>query len=171
MAITHNQNLSARLGDTIRRLRMARGWSQEEMAANGGVDRRYMSDLENGKRNPSLDITARIAAGLGISLAELLRLAESGDWEIDSVDALKQWLAENGYEEAAVFENPDYLTALVGIFDSGCLVYSYSGMVAHLVATEGMNQEEAVEFIDHNTIRALPYMGKHAPVIVYDILY
>ncbi|MCM1066792.1 MAG: helix-turn-helix domain-containing protein [Muribaculaceae bacterium] len=157
MEITHNQNLSARLGDTIRRLWMARGWSQEEMASNGGVGRCYMSDQENGKRNPSLDVTVRVAAGLGISLAELLRQAESGEWEIDSVDALKQWLTENGYEEAAVFENPDDLTTLVGISGRGCLVYSYSRMVSHLVATEGMNPEEAVEFIDYNIVRALPY--------------
>lgn len=40
-------------------------------------------------------------------------------------------------------------------------------MVEHLVETDGMTEEEAVEFIDYNTIRSLPYAGEGAPVIMY----
>ena len=45
-----------RIGKAIVRLRAARGVSQEKMALEAKIDRRYMSDIENGKRNISIDI-------------------------------------------------------------------------------------------------------------------
>lgn len=42
-------------------------------------------------------------------------------------------------------------------------------MVAWLVATEGMSVVEAVEWIEYNTIRALPYAGAEAPIIMYPV--
>ena len=44
--------------------------SQETFAYESGIDRRYMSDIENGKRNISLDILERVADKLGIKLSE-----------------------------------------------------------------------------------------------------
>ncbi len=170
MEITHHVNLSVSLGLIVRRMRSTRGWSQEELAANAGVDRRYMSDLENGKRNPSLDVMSRLAAALGISVSELMRHAENCDSVMSGVSELKEWLCDNGHDDTVVLENPDYLSAIVGVSDRGNLIYSYSLMVSHLIVTEGMGYEEAAEFIDYNTVRALPYMGDGAPVISYDIL-
>lgn len=34
--------------------------------------------------------------------------------------------------------------------------------------SDGMNYEDAIEFINYNTIRALPFMGDMAPLIIYD---
>jgi len=42
-------------------------------------------------------------------------------------------------------------------------------MVAWLVDEKGMTAEEAAEWIDYNTIRALPYFGEGAPIIVYPL--
>jgi transcriptional regulator with XRE-family HTH domain len=52
-------------GLAVRRLRTAAGYSQEAFAAKCGVHRTYMTDVERGKRNVSLDIIERIAKGLG----------------------------------------------------------------------------------------------------------
>ena len=48
------------------------------------------------------------------------------------------------------------------------VVYSYEKMVEALMAEDGMTDEEAREFIDYNTIRALPYFP-NAPIVMYDI--
>lgn len=39
-------------------------------------------------------------------------------------------------------------------------------MVKSLVDSDGMAYEDAEEFIDYNTIRTIPYMGKNPPIIV-----
>ena len=42
-------------------------------------------------------------------------------------------------------------------------------MIEDLMLTENMSYEDAVEFIDYNTIRAIPYMGEKAPIVIYDL--
>jgi ribosome-binding protein aMBF1 (putative translation factor) len=59
------------LGMAIRATRQARGLSQEELAHRSAVDRSYMSSIERGTQNPGLMVVIRIAAGIGISVAEL----------------------------------------------------------------------------------------------------
>lgn len=34
---------------------------------------------------------------------------------------------------------------------------------------DGMTYEEAVEWLDYNTVRSVPYMGEFKPIIIYDI--
>ena len=65
------------LGMRIRFLRQQLRWSQEDLALNANINKNYISDLENGRRNPSLDILERIAIAFNISLAELFKGVES----------------------------------------------------------------------------------------------
>ncbi len=65
------------LGMRIRFLRQQHRWSQEDLALNANINKNYISDLENGRRNPSLDILERIAVAFNISLAELFKGVES----------------------------------------------------------------------------------------------
>ena len=65
------------LGMRIKYLRQKRRWSQEDLALNSNINRNYISDLENGRRNPSLEILERITIALGITLEELFRGIES----------------------------------------------------------------------------------------------
>jgi len=65
------------LGMRIRFLRQQRKWSQEDLALNANVNKNYISDLENGRRNPSLELLERISICFGISLAELFKGIES----------------------------------------------------------------------------------------------
>ena len=58
-------------GERIRSLRQNRGLSQERLAEVAGIHRTYLSSLERGERNVSLDNIYAIAAALGISPAEL----------------------------------------------------------------------------------------------------
>lgn len=70
--------LKVRFGRAVRTLREQAEYSQESFADAIGVHRTYMGTLERGKGNPSLDVIAKIARGLGISLADLFKTVEKG---------------------------------------------------------------------------------------------
>lgn len=59
------------LGERVRQLRSARGWSQERLAGEAGLDRTYVGGIERGERNPSLLNIHRLAVALGIGIEEL----------------------------------------------------------------------------------------------------
>lgn len=71
--------IQEKLGKAIVNLRKERGLSQEIFAYDAGIDRRYMSDIENGKRNISLDIIERISQKLGLKISELFVIVEGMD--------------------------------------------------------------------------------------------
>jgi len=58
-------------GERIRTLRQSRGLSQERLADLAGVHRTYLSSLERGERNVSLDNIYALAEALGVSPADL----------------------------------------------------------------------------------------------------
>ena len=78
-------------------------------------------------------------------------------------------LADAGYEDVLIFENPSYDDALVGVTEDNRAVYDFDKMVEWLCEHDGMSHEGAVEFIEFNTIRALPYY-ENAPVVLYTLL-
>lgn len=60
-------------GEHLRDLRREHGWaSQEAFAHHVGLDRTYISGLERGRRNPTLDVIVKLAAGLDTTASELL---------------------------------------------------------------------------------------------------
>ena len=62
-----------RLGANLRRLREAKGLSQEAFAFEAGIHRTYISDIERGARNPTIAVVENIAMALGVTASELLR--------------------------------------------------------------------------------------------------
>jgi transcriptional regulator with XRE-family HTH domain len=63
-------------GTTVRRLRGARGISQEKFASRAGISRTYMSEVERGVTSVSLTTVGRVARALGISMSDLLKEVE-----------------------------------------------------------------------------------------------
>ena len=55
----------------LRRIRVERGLSQERLAAECGVDRVYVGEIERELANPTLDLLSRLAAALDSSVSEL----------------------------------------------------------------------------------------------------
>ena len=78
----------------------------------------------------------------------------------------REALCDMGYDEAVVFDNPDYDDAIIGVTDEGRVVYDFDAMVKILVERDGMDATEAIEFIEYNTIRAIPYAGENPPIIM-----
>lgn len=58
-------------GERVRELRLAHGWSQEELGERCDLDRTYVSGIERGVRNPTLSVIATIAAGLKVPIDDL----------------------------------------------------------------------------------------------------
>jgi transcriptional regulator with XRE-family HTH domain len=69
--------LQRTVGRNIRRLRQARGVSQEDLAAEIGVHRTYMGGVERGERNLTLQSLERLAGRLGVSPLSLLEDRDS----------------------------------------------------------------------------------------------
>ena len=63
--------IEKQFGQRVRKLRLARKVSQEQLAFKASMHRTYLGGIERGERNPSLKNIAAIADALGITLSEL----------------------------------------------------------------------------------------------------
>ena len=88
--------------------------------------------------------------------------------EVININA-EERILNAGYEDVIYLTNYSYDDALIGISDDNRAIYDYDKMVEWLVVEESFTVEDAMEWIDYNTIRALPYMGEGAPIIMYPI--
>ena len=59
------------LGIRIREIRKTRELSQEELAERADISTQYVSNIERGKENPTLDLLLRLAEALRVSLGQL----------------------------------------------------------------------------------------------------
>jgi transcriptional regulator with XRE-family HTH domain len=64
------------LGLAVKRRREELGLTQEQLDNNTDLHQRWISNVENGKRNPSYGSLRRLAAGLGLTVSELVARAE-----------------------------------------------------------------------------------------------
>ena len=60
------------VGRNTRRIRLARGLTQEEFAELSGFSQQYLSDLERGRRNPTVVTLFELASALGVDHIELV---------------------------------------------------------------------------------------------------
>ena len=121
-----------------------------EWCSNGKVyfdhdcndDREWTDWKETGSLNTSDIITPEENKGLSEELEAYLEMAK-----------------------ASIFVNPDFNDAIIGVTTDDRAVYDYDLMVESLAKKDNISLDEAQEFIDYNTVRALPYMS-NAPVII-----
>lgn len=64
---------SEKLGNNLKRLRTKKGITQGDIARSLGVSRGFVSNIENGKTNPTLATIARLANAIGVTSDELLK--------------------------------------------------------------------------------------------------
>jgi transcriptional regulator with XRE-family HTH domain len=70
--------LGQKLGKRVRSMRLRKAWSLEELAERAGMHVTYLSSIERGHRNPTLNVIASLAGALGVSLSELFCGVETG---------------------------------------------------------------------------------------------
>ena len=76
MVRKREQPISKRVGQVIKAVRELQGVSQEKLAEMAEIDRTYVSMIERGKRQPTLEVAYRIANALSTKLSEIIRRAE-----------------------------------------------------------------------------------------------
>ena len=69
-------NLLSALGSAIRQVREDRSLSQERLAELAGLHRTYISSVEQGRRNVSIENIHKITNALGVSMTEIVQLCE-----------------------------------------------------------------------------------------------
>lgn len=71
-----SDKINIAFGRVFQRLRKDRGWSQLDVECDFGIDSKYQSDVENGKRNVSLLFIERTAKIFGMKVYLLMELVE-----------------------------------------------------------------------------------------------
>lgn len=75
----------------------------------------------------------------------------------------RELIEDYGYEDVIIYDNPSYDDAFVGVTDDNRAVYDYDKMVDWLVDKEGMDYDEAADFISYNS--SFSY-GEGYPIIL-----
>lgn len=68
----HSRSAREIFATNLRRERLAKNWSQMELADAAGLHFTYVSSVEGSKRNVSIDAMERLAVALGLPLSRLL---------------------------------------------------------------------------------------------------
>ena len=66
-------------GNTIRKIRLSKGISQESFADLCGLHRTYISDVELGKRNISIENIEKVAKALNVQISEIFKEVEKNE--------------------------------------------------------------------------------------------
>jgi len=67
------KNESVKLGENLKRIRTRKGISQGDIARFLSVDKGYISNIENGKSNPTLSTLSKLAKAINTKTEELLK--------------------------------------------------------------------------------------------------
>ena len=67
------------VGRNAKKFRLAKGLTQEEFAERSGFSQQYISDLERGRRNPTVVSLYELAQALGVTHMELVQPEKKGD--------------------------------------------------------------------------------------------
>lgn len=77
------------VGRNFAKLRQAKGFTQERFAEASGFTQQYVSDLERGRRNPTVVTLYHLASALGVSHVELVKPDEVAEREAASIPKRK----------------------------------------------------------------------------------
>lgn len=97
-------------GQRVRELRLSKDLSQEKLGQLCGLDRTYISSVERGHRNVSIENISAIAAALGMNLTDLFRGIKIGG----HTDILERWNVTEAELTSVVEENPSLRGFMLG---------------------------------------------------------
>lgn len=84
-------------------------------------------------------------------------------------EALDAMIEDQGIEEdVLLLDDHAYDKSIIGITEDGRILYDFEKMIQEFAEDEGCDETEAIEWLEYNTIRALPYMGERAPIIIME---
>lgn len=73
------------------------------------------------------------------------------------------------YEQPIILDNHAYDNSIIGLTEDNHLIYNYESMIQEFMEDEECSEEEALEWIEYNTMRALGYINQlgPGPIILY----
>jgi len=71
--VTNSSNIYNQIGKNIANFRQKKGFTQEKLALNAGLNRAYIGYIERGERKPTVTTLAKIAKTLNIKLYKLFQ--------------------------------------------------------------------------------------------------
>lgn len=79
-----------RLGESVRALRLARGWTQEHLGERASLSYKFIGEIERGQGNPSIDTLERLSGALAVDVTDLfgLNARRDGVFEVNRRDVL-----------------------------------------------------------------------------------
>jgi len=142
-------DLTAVVGDNLRKLRAQRGLSLEKLAQQSGVSRAMLGQIELGQSAPTINVLWKIAAGLGVTFSALLTAQpRSGPRVLRGKEARVLSSADRKFTSRALFPVNEprrvefYELRLAGGGVEHADAHA-SGTVENLVVTEGEVEIEA----------------------------
>lgn len=108
--MNYENNIKFLFGKRIRELRLAKSLSQEKLGELCGLDRTYISSVERGHRNVSLENISSIAEALNVNISDVFKGIPSNYTE----DILRKWKLTAEELTAIVDENPSLRGFMLG---------------------------------------------------------
>lgn len=83
---------------------------------------------------------------------------------------IRDYLSEN-IPGVIIFINPAFDNSIIGVSSDWChLIYDYNKMIDEFKKESGCSYEEAVDFIEYNTLKTLPYIeDTNRPIINFTL--
>ena len=79
-------------------------------------------------------------------------------------------LREQLPQGAVILDDSSYDNSIIGTTLEGGLIYSYERMVEEYMVDNDCSEDEALDWIGYNTIRAIPYLPDPKPMIVSEVM-
>lgn len=83
--------------------------------------------------------------------------------------AINQDIRDMLPNDTLVFDNASYDNSIIGTTFDGMAIYDYDLMVSEFISDEECTSDEAIDWIEYNTLRSLPYAGEKAPLVVSNV--
>ena len=82
------------------------------------------------------------------------------------LDELVEMMGLSEEEAPLLLDNSSYDNSIIGMTEDNRLVYDYESMIEEFAEENKCSLEEAQEWVDYNTMRAIPYFGNRAPIVI-----
>jgi len=141
---TQDPDLDQRLAGRLKALRLARGWSLDELAGRAGVSRATLSRLENAEVSPTANVLGKLCGAYGLTMSRLMRMVEDDFAPLVPAAAQALWVDDStGFTRRSVSPPSQKLAGEVlacELASDAHIRYDQApraGMEHHLVMLEG----------------------------------
>ena len=95
---TQGMNIQEKIGQVVKRLRQVSHLTQEQLSGQCGMDQHYLSNIESGQRNVSVEVVERIASFFNLPLSSFFSLVEGvQDTPVQTVSSISANELEQGF--------------------------------------------------------------------------